>query len=108
RRVLFRSNPRTIATLQHATRSGSARTYREFSRLADGETARYTLRGLLDFVEPDPVPVEETEPASAIVTRFVTGAMSFGSISKEADETLAVAMKRQGGRSNTGEGCEER
>jgi glutamate synthase domain-containing protein 2/glutamate synthase domain-containing protein 1/glutamate synthase domain-containing protein 3 len=101
-------NPRTIATLQHATRSGSAKTYREFSRLADDETARFTLRGLLDFVERDPIPLEETEPASAIVTRFVTGAMSFGSISKEAHETLAVAMNRLGGRSNTGEGGEDR
>ncbi len=101
-------NPRTIATLQHATRSGSATTYREFSRLADAETARFTLRGLLDFVERDAIPVDQTEPASAIVKRFVTGAMSFGSISKEAHETLAVAMNRLGGRSNTGEGGEDR
>jgi glutamate synthase domain-containing protein 2/glutamate synthase domain-containing protein 1/glutamate synthase domain-containing protein 3 len=101
-------NPRTIATLQHATRSGSATTYREFSRLADEETARFTLRGLLDFHERETVSLEETEPASAIVRRFVTGAMSFGSISREAHETLAVAMNRLGGRSNTGEGGEDR
>jgi glutamate synthase domain-containing protein 2/glutamate synthase domain-containing protein 3 len=101
-------NPRTIATLQHAARNGSATTYRQFSRLADEETARFTLRGLLEFVECEPVPVEETEPAAAIVRRFVTGAMSFGSISREAHETLAVAMNRLGGRSNTGEGGEER
>ncbi len=101
-------NPRTIASLQHATRTGSATTYREFSRLADEDTARFALRGLLDFVEGDPVPLEETEPASAIVRRFVTGAMSFGSISREAHETLAIAMNRLGGRSNTGEGGEDR
>ena len=100
-------NPRTIAALQHATRSGSATTYREFSRLADDETRRFTLRGLLDFVEQVPIPVEETEPASTIVRRFVTGAMSFGSISREAHETLAIAMNRLGGRSNTGEGGED-
>jgi len=63
-------NPRTIATLQHATRSGSATTYREFSRLADAETARFTLRGMLDLVEREPVPLDEVEPASAIVKRF--------------------------------------
>jgi glutamate synthase domain-containing protein 2/glutamate synthase domain-containing protein 1/glutamate synthase domain-containing protein 3 len=101
-------NPRTIAALQHAARSGDASTYREFSQLADEESARYTLRGLLDFAEREPVPLEEVEPASSIVRRFVTGAMSFGSISKEAHETMAVAMNRLGGRSNTGEGGEER
>ncbi|MEP7000952.1 MAG: glutamate synthase central domain-containing protein, partial [bacterium] len=101
-------NPRTIAALQHATRSGSATTYREFSRLADDENARFTLRGMLDFAECTPVPLAEVEPATAIVRRFVTGAMSFGSISKEAHETLAIAMNSLGGRSNTGEGGEDR
>ncbi len=101
-------NPRTIAALQHATRSGSATTYREFSRLADEESSRFTLRGLLDFVGAAPIPLAETEPATDIVRRFVTGAMSFGSISREAHETLATAMNRLGGRSNTGEGGEDR
>ena len=101
-------NPRTIAALQHATRSGSAVTYREFSRLADEENARFTLRGMLDFVDRTPVPLHQVERASAIVRRFVTGAMSFGSISREAHETMAVAMNQLGGRSNTGEGGEDR
>ena len=100
-------NPATIAALQHATRSGDATTYRDFSLRADDETARFTLRGLLEFVDCDPVPLDEVEPASAIVKRFVTGAMSFGSISKEAHETLAIAMNQIGGRSNTGEGGED-
>ena len=100
-------NPRTISTLQRATRSGSASTYREFSELADEESSRYTLRGLLDFAERESVPLDEVEPAAAIVRRFVTGAMSFGSISREAHETLAIAMNRLGGRSNTGEGGED-
>jgi glutamate synthase (NADPH/NADH) large chain len=100
-------NPGTIAALQHATRGNSTPSYREFSRLADAESAANTLRGRLEFVERDPVPLEETEPASAIVRRFVTGAMSFGSISKEAHETLAMAMNQLGGRSNTGEGGED-
>ncbi|HEX8848923.1 MAG TPA: glutamate synthase large subunit [Gemmatimonadaceae bacterium] len=101
-------NPRTIAALQHATRSGSATTYREFSRLADEEAARFTLRGLLELAPgAEPAPLHEVEPASSIVKRFVTGAMSFGSISREAHETLAIAMNRLGGRSNTGEGGED-
>jgi glutamate synthase domain-containing protein 2/glutamate synthase domain-containing protein 3 len=102
-------NPATIAKLQHATRSNSGATWREFSDLANEEAVRHrTLRGLLDFAPSDPVPLDEVEPASAIVTRFVTGAMSFGSISRETHETLAVAMNSLGGRSNTGEGGEER
>ena len=101
-------NPRTIATLQHAVRSGNAATFRDFSQLADEESAHFTLRGLLGFADAEPVPLDEVEPASEIVKRFVTGAMSFGSISKEAHETLAVAMNRLGGRSNTGEGGEDR
>ena len=101
-------NPGTIAALQHATRSNSAASFREFSRLADAESAESTLRGLFDFVEGDAVPLHEVEPASDIVKRFVTGAMSFGSISTEAHETLAIAMNQLGGRSNTGEGGEDR
>jgi glutamate synthase domain-containing protein 2/glutamate synthase domain-containing protein 1/glutamate synthase domain-containing protein 3 len=101
-------NPRTIAALQHATRGNSGASFRDFSRLADDENARTTLRGMLRFVERDPVPLDDVEPASAIVRRFVTGAMSFGSISREAHETFAIAMNRIGGRSNTGEGGEDR
>jgi glutamate synthase (NADPH/NADH) large chain len=104
-------NPQTIASLQHATRTGSHATFQEFSRAVDDENRRrFTLRGLLDFAETaDPaLSLDEVEPASAIVKRFVTGAMSFGSISREAHETFAVAMNRIGGRSNTGEGGEER
>ena len=101
-------NPGTIAALQHATRGGGVRSFREFSQLADAENATTTLRGRLDFVSREPVPLDEVEPASVIVRRFVTGAMSFGSISREAHETLAVAMNQIGGRSNTGEGGEDR
>ena len=102
-------NPASIATLQHAARANSYATYREFSLLANDQAVRHrTLRGLLDFVANEPVPLDDVEPASAIVKRFVTGAMSFGSISRETHQTLAVAMNRLGGRSNTGEGGEER
>jgi glutamate synthase (ferredoxin) len=102
-------NPATIAKLQHATRDNVPATYREFSALANEEAVRHrTLRGLLELDAGDPVPLGEVEPAAAIVKRFVTGAMSFGSISREAHETIAVAMNRLGGRSNTGEGGEER
>jgi glutamate synthase (NADPH/NADH) large chain len=101
-------NPLAIATLQRATREGSVDTYREFSRLANDQArSGATLRGMLDFVEREPVPLDEVEPAAAIVRRFVTGAMSFGSISAEAHETIAVAMNQIGGRSNTGEGGED-
>jgi glutamate synthase domain-containing protein 2/glutamate synthase domain-containing protein 3 len=101
-------NPMTIATLQHATRGGGYATFREFSRLANDETRQQsTLRGLLDFVERDPIPLDDVEPAAQITRRFVTGAMSFGSLSREAHETLAIAMNRIGGRSNSGEGGEE-
>ena len=101
-------NPLTISTLQQATRTNDASTYEEFSRLVNDERWRpSTLRGLLEFVEgATPVPLEEVEPAKEIVKRFATGAMSFGSLSAEAHETLAVAMNRIGGRSNSGEGGE--
>jgi glutamate synthase domain-containing protein 2/glutamate synthase domain-containing protein 3 len=100
-------NPRTIATLQYATRTNDAKTFAEFSEIANEETRRYSLRGVLDFVDTAPIPLDEVEPESEIVERFVTGAMSFGSLSREAHETLAIAMNRLGGRSNTGEGGED-
>ncbi|MDP9277979.1 MAG: glutamate synthase large subunit, partial [Gemmatimonadota bacterium] len=101
-------NPMTIAKLQHATRGDSYSTFKEFSALANDETRRQsTLRGLLDFVESEPIPIDEVEPASAITRRFCTGAMSFGSLGAEAHQTLAIAMNRLGGRSNSGEGGED-
>jgi glutamate synthase (NADPH/NADH) large chain/glutamate synthase (ferredoxin) len=102
-------NPETIYKLQHASRANDAKTYAEFAQLVNDESTRLSnLRGLLDFkFAPQPIPLEEVEPASEIVKRFNTGAMSFGSISKEAHETLAIAMNRLGGKSNTGEGGED-
>ncbi len=102
-------NPETIGKLQHAVRQESAATYREYAELINGQNRRRcTLRGLMEFRKArKPLPLEEVEPASEIVKRFATGAMSFGSISKEAHETLARAMNRMGGRSNTGEGGED-
>ncbi len=103
-------SPATIAKLQAATRNNDLALYEEFSRLAGEEDGGFTtLRGLLEFVEEGvtPVPLDEVEPAVEIVRRFVTGAMSFGSISAEAHETLAIAMNRIGARSNSGEGGEE-
>jgi glutamate synthase (NADPH/NADH) large chain/glutamate synthase (ferredoxin) len=101
-------NPETIALLQHAVRGGGRPTYEQFAELVNNDSARRsTLRGLLRFVEGDPVPLDEVEPAAEIVKRFSTGAMSLGSLSREAHETLAVAMNRLGGRSNTGEGGED-
>ncbi|MFL6012847.1 MAG: glutamate synthase-related protein, partial [Gaiellaceae bacterium] len=101
-------NPETIAKLQHAVRANSAETFEQYSAAANGENARRaTLRGLLKFRETTPVPLDEVEPASEIVKRFATGAMSLGSISREAHETLAQAMNSIGGKSNTGEGGED-
>ena len=100
-------NPLAIASLQHAARSDDPSSYEKFSQRVNEDTRRTTLRGLLDFTEREPVPIHEVEPPSAIVRRFATGAMSFGSISREAHETLAIAMNRIGGRSNTGEGGED-
>jgi len=102
-------NPETISTLQHAARTNSPHTFDEFSELVNTEHAhRSNLRGLLDFnFASSPVPLEEVESAQAIVKRFTTGAMSFGAISKEAHETLALAMNRLGAKSNTGEGGED-
>ena len=101
--------PETIGSLQHATRGNSFASFKEFSRLVNDQTERMTvLRGLFDLKPADkPVPLDEVEPASEIVKRFATGAMSFGSISREAHTTLAIAMNRIGGKSNTGEGGEE-
>jgi glutamate synthase (NADPH/NADH) large chain/glutamate synthase (ferredoxin) len=105
-------NPETIAAIQHAVRSSNGNAqekYDEYARLINEHAARKaTLRGLLRFRDDvEPVPLEEVEPASEIVKRFATGAMSLGSISTEAHETLAIAMNRLGGRSNTGEGGED-
>ncbi|MBZ0251948.1 MAG: glutamate synthase subunit alpha, partial [Candidatus Methylomirabilis sp.] len=101
-------NPETIAKLQHSVRSGSYKQFKEYSRAVDEQSQSLcTLRALFEFKPRDPVPLAEVEPAAEIVRRFATGAMSFGSISKEAHETLAIAMNRIGGRSNTGEGGED-
>ncbi|KAA3652781.1 MAG: glutamate synthase subunit alpha [Proteobacteria bacterium] len=101
--------PDSIAKLQHATRSGKADTYKEYARLINDQSKRHmTLRGLFEIkVAGAPVPLDEVEPAKEIVKRFATGAMSLGSISTEAHTTLAVAMNRIGGKSNTGEGGED-
>jgi glutamate synthase (NADPH/NADH) large chain len=102
-------NPETIAKLQIATRSGDAKTFREFSELMNREHAHpTTIRSLLEIVpSTNPIPLSEVEAASEIVKRFTTGAMSLGAISEEAHQTLAVAMNRIGGKSNTGEGGED-
>jgi glutamate synthase (NADPH/NADH) large chain len=99
----------SVARLQHAVRGNSQAEYRAFAATINDQSERLlTIRGLMtfDFAE-HPVPLDEVEPASAIVKRFATGAMSFGSISREAHTTLAIAMNRIGGKSNTGEGGEE-
>ncbi len=102
-------NPEVIGALQHAVRSGSAEHFARYIELADRESAeRRTLRGLLAITEAQtPVPLDEVEPATSLMHRFATGAMSLGSISPEMHETLAIAMNRIGGRSNTGEGGED-
>ena len=104
-------SPAAIADLQVAARSGNSQAYRRFAQIINEESrARRTLRGLLGFkqnVAGKPIPLSEVEPAKEIVKRFCTGAMSFGSISAESHEALAIAMNRLGGRSNTGEGGED-
>lgn len=100
-------NPETITALQLATRLGSYRKFREYTRLVDEKESPVFLRDFLTFRKQKPIPLEEVEPAGEIMKRFVTGAMSFGSISKEAHETIAVAMNKIHGRSNTGEGGED-
>uniref|UniRef100_UPI0035B09452 glutamate synthase-related protein n=1 Tax=Hylemonella sp. TaxID=2066020 RepID=UPI0035B09452 len=102
--------PDAIAKLQHSTRANSFNTYKEYAQIINDQSKRHlTLRGLFEFkIDPTKaIPVEEVEPASEIVKRFATGAMSLGSISTEAHATLAVAMNRIGGKSNTGEGGED-
>src|SRR3954469_19446515 len=102
-------NPATISKLQQAVRQDNFKSFQEYTELIDNQSASLcTLRGLMKLKKSDePVPIEEVEPAKEIVKRFTTGAMSFGSISKEAHETLAIAMNRIGGKSNTGEGGED-
>ncbi|MBX2821521.1 MAG: glutamate synthase large subunit [Rhodothermaceae bacterium] len=102
-------NPQTVATLQNAARYNSAKSYTEFSQLSNNDSKRKgTLRGLLSLAsETKPIPLDEVEPWTEIVKRFKTGAMSYGSISREAHESLAVAMNMLGGKSNTGEGGED-
>ncbi|HLI42839.1 MAG TPA: glutamate synthase large subunit, partial [Acidimicrobiales bacterium] len=106
-------NPKTVFKLQHATRARRYDVFREYSRLVDDQSAQLaTLRGLLRIrsaaeLGREPVPLDQVEPPSEIVRRFATGAMSYGSISAEAHETLAIAMNRLGAKSNTGEGGED-
>jgi len=102
-------NPQTISKLQHAVRQSSFKTFQEYTDLIDEQSSNLaTLRSLMKIKNAEKrVALEEVEPASEIVKRFTTGAMSFGSISKEAHETLAIAMNRIGGKSNTGEGGED-
>ena len=101
-------NPDTVALLQESTRTGNFKTFEEFSDLVDQENRGLcTIRGLFEFKEGTPIPIDDVEPASEIVKRFATGAASLGSISREAHETMAIAMNRIGARSNTGEGGED-
>jgi glutamate synthase (NADPH) large chain len=101
-------NPDTVPALQHAARAGSYKMWKQYTKLVQEDDKRlFTIRGLLAFKKGKPIPIDQVEPATEIVKRFKTGAMSFGSISKEAHENLAVAMNRLGGRSNTGEGGED-
>jgi glutamate synthase (ferredoxin) len=102
-------NPDTVFKLQHATRTGQYSIFKEYTRAVDQQNEhRATLRGLFRLKPAGvPVPIDEVEPVEAIVRRFATGAMSYGSISQEAHETLAIAMNRLGGKSNTGEGGED-
>lgn len=100
-------NPETIATLQLATRMGSYKKFKEFTNLVDNKPEPIFIRDFLDFKRGEAIPVEEVEPIEDIMRRFVTGAMSFGSISREAHEALGIAMNAIGARSNTGEGGED-
>jgi glutamate synthase (NADPH/NADH) large chain len=102
--------PDAIAKLQHSTRANNWNTYKEYAQIINDQSKRHmTLRGLFEFkIDPaKAIPLDEVEPAKEIVKRFATGAMSLGSISTEAHATLAVAMNRIGGKSNTGEGGED-
>jgi glutamate synthase (NADPH/NADH) large chain len=99
--------PETISTLQLATRLGSYKKFKEYTSLVDNKPAPIFIRDFLDFKKGTPIPIEEVEPIENITHRFVTGAMSFGSISREAHEALGIAMNEIGARSNTGEGGED-
>ena len=101
-------NPETIHTLQKAVRNGDYGAFKNYSKLVNEQFKHWApLRGMLDFKPGTPVPIEEVESVESILKRFKSGAMSYGSISKEAHETLAIAMNRIGGKSNTGEGGED-
>src|SRR5207245_2828963 len=102
-------NPHTVLHRQHATRPVQYTVYREYTKLGDDQSRRLaTLRGLIELQPAaTPIPLDEVEPVEAILKRVATGAMSYGSISQEAHETLAIAMNRIGGKSNTGEGGED-
>ncbi len=102
-------NPTTVHLLQHATRTNDYTTYKNYAKTVNEQTEKhFTIRGLLDFAHHrEPITLDEVEPAENIMKRFATGAMSFGSISHEAHSTLAIAMNRIGGKSNTGEGGED-
>jgi len=102
-------NPDSVFKLQHATRSGQYKVFKEYTEKIDNQSENLaTLRGLFNLKRAGtPIPLEEVEPVESVVKRFATGAMSYGSISQEAHETLAIAMNRIGGRSNTGEGGED-
>ncbi len=101
-------NPLSVAKLQEAVRLNKPETYKEYSTLINDQSKQLmTIRGLFEFTNYDPIPLEEVEPWTNIVKRFKTGAMSYGSISKEAHENLAIAMNRLGGKSNSGEGGED-
>ncbi len=101
-------SPQTIHALQKAVREGSYELFKQYAGLVNEQNQKhFTLRGLLEFKQRESIPIEEVEPVEAIVKRFKTGAMSYGSISKEAHESLAIAMNRIGGKSNTGEGGED-
>jgi len=102
-------NPLSVSKLQHAVRHSKPESFQEFADIVNQQNRDFQmLRGLFEFKPTnDPIPLDDVEPASEIVKRFATGAMSFGSISKEAHETLAIAMNRIGGKSNTGEGGED-
>src|SRR5678815_3804944 len=101
-------NPESIHRLQKSVRTNSYATYKSYAELIDDRAKNLsTLRGLLDFKQGEPIPIDDVESVESIMKRFKTGAMSYGSISKEAHETLAIAMNRIGGKSNTGEGGED-
>ena len=101
-------NPKTISKLQNSVKTENYSSFKEYSKLInEQEEQLMTIRGLLKFIDYNPIPIEEVEPWTEIVKRFKTGAMSYGSISKEAHENLAIAMNRIGGKSNSGEGGED-